>query len=35
MTIDEQLLAHVEALRIPLDDPASPTTGKIGITLSY
>ncbi|HAZ47722.1 MAG TPA: hypothetical protein DCZ55_25490 [Cyanobacteria bacterium UBA11371] len=28
MTIDEQLLARVEALRIPLDDPASPIDWK-------
>lgn len=28
MTIDEQLLAHIEALRIPLDDPAVPMDWK-------
>ncbi|MFB2922855.1 hypothetical protein [Aerosakkonema funiforme] len=28
MTIDEQLLARVEALRIPLDDPTSPIDWK-------
>ncbi|GAB1544660.1 hypothetical protein NUACC21_73360 [Scytonema sp. NUACC21] len=28
MTIDEQLLAHIEALRIPLDDPALPMDWK-------
>jgi hypothetical protein len=28
MTIDEQLLARIEALRIPLDDPASPIDWK-------